>query len=378
MGPKIRALGVLALSVLAVGLVAAGCGGGGSSSSSTESTESTTAEAPGESSGAEVEVGGGKTVTVPAGKLKIGLFPPSNSNEYLKEWIASGEAEAKAKGFETVVYESEFEPIKQLQQIETALQQGELNGLVILPNDGKLICKALSEEAPDANVLVVPTSIPICEANLTPAGEKSAEGMWVPGTLAFVGSNNYIGYQEKWFEATEEANPGPQKAAVVLGTATISQTHLTEIAQEHWEEKNPDHEMEVTDYINTDYTSADGLAKTQNYLQANSDTTVLMSIYSPDLTRGVLQAVSEAGLKGKIGVTDQGGSTYSFEQVENGSLEFTMGLFPKNMTKLAVDAIAEAAEGKKVPHYIDDSRFGSSEEPTIITKQNIGEFEPEF
>jgi ABC-type sugar transport system substrate-binding protein len=390
MEAMLKRVGGLAIMVLVVGLVAVGCGSSSSSSSSggsetaaavnEEEGAATEEEAGGEeeaeSGSVEVSVGPGQMVSLPKGKLTIGIFPPATTNEYLKEWVAGAEDTAKEYGWSTVLFDPEFDPNKQLNMAQTAIQQGQIDAAVVQPVDGQVICGAFSKEAVAANILVNVSVNTLCGQNLTPKGEESPEGQWTPGTQTFVGSNNYMGFQEAWFEATAKANPGAKNIALVLGQPTIGQTHLTEAALESYEEKNP--EFHISNIINTDYTSADGLAKAQNFLQANPDTEVIMSIYSPDLTRGVLQALSEAGLSGKVAVTDQGGSSYSFEQVENGNLEFTMGYFPRNATTLQVKAIKEAQEGVEVPKYIDDSKFGTVEEPTIITKQNVGQFKPEF
>ena len=374
-------IGLTAVFLLALTVVVAACGGGGSSSSSATSSGSSgsTVETESASSSSEsvnVDVGNGKTVELPKGKLKIGVLPNALSNEYTKVWAKSAEEEIEAKGGEPVLLDPNFDPVTQLNQVQTAIQQGSINAGVIITIDGSSMCNVLSKEAPEANVLISTTVTPICGIETKPAAKESPENLWSPGTLNFVGSSSFYGFDKAWAEEAGKQNPGPQKVAVILGPANLSQTHNFENAVKEYSEEHP--EFEILGIVNTNFTSPDVLAKTANFLQANPDTTVIMSVNSPDDTRAIVQAVKEAGLEGKLTVGDIGASKYSFEQIEKGTLQYSMPYFPKNVAKLGVDSIFEAQEGKEVPRFVDDSEFGTAEEPIAITKANVKEHEPSF
>jgi ribose transport system substrate-binding protein len=372
----------LLLTAVVVGLVAVGlgaCGSSGGSSSSTEATETEAAEAPaGETGNASseggsetFETGGGPEVTVPKEGLNIGLFMVAESNLYQQQVVKGAEAAATKGGAKLTDYDAEFEPTNQINQIQNALQQGEMNAVILHPTSGELLCTEGSKTLPEQGIPVVVIAVPICGHEIA-TGEESAQ----PGIFTYVDSVSTKEYINGWLEAVAEQNPGNHTIALVAGPEIIGQTKAINALLPAWEKKHPNLHMKYKIY--TDYTTPDALTKTQAALKAHSDIEIILSVYSPDLTQGVVKALEAEGENGEVAVDTLGASKYDYEQIENGNVQFTIPQFPFNLGYEAVKALTDAQSGEAPPRFIDDSTIGSAKEPLVITKANLGEFEPQY
>lgn len=376
-----RTIGLLLAIAVMAGLVV-GCGGGSDSSSSgsetssgsTESTESSTSgeEASGTVS---VDVGEGQTVEYTTSPLTIGVFLPGLVNQALRETWEGAKEQAAKEGAKAVLYDSGFDPTKQLNQIQNAIQQGSIDAAIIEADDSNVVCNAFSKEAPEAGILVSVAIIPLCEKETEQQG-KSPEELWQPGTLNYSGSNNYVGFIEKWFEEAANALPGKQVVVPVVGQATIGQTLLVEKALEGYEAANPSSEFEVADFIYSNYETTDAFNQTQTYLQAHPDTTVMMSINSPDTTEGMIKAIEAAGLEDQVKVVDLGiAGPETTKLITEGKTVLGLPYFSASATAHSVESLVAAQSGEEQPRYIDDSFIGSAEEPFVVTKKTLPEFE---
>lgn len=368
----------LLLAAVVVLLVAVGLGACGSSSDSSSSSASTEAtgegestEATGEGGSETFETGGGPEVTVPKEGLNIGLFMVAESNLYQQQVVKGAEAAASEGGATLTDYDAEFEPTTQIDEIQNALQQGEMNAVILHPTSGELLCTEGSKTLPEQGIPVVVIAVPICGHEIA-TGEESSE----PGIFTYVDSVSTKEYINGWLEAVAEQNPGDHTIALVAGPEIIGQTKAINALLPAWEKKHPNLHMKYKIY--TDYTTPDALTKTQAALKAHSDIEVIMSVYSPDLTQGVIKALESEGRNGEVAVDTLGASKYDYEQIEAGNIQFTIPQFPFNLGYEAVKALTDAQSGKAPPRFIDDSTVGSAEEPLVITKENLGEFEPQY
>jgi ribose transport system substrate-binding protein len=362
------ALGVVAAAVAVMG-VAAGCG----SSDSGGSSGTSTASSSGSGGSVSVDVGTGTPVVVKkTSHPRIGLFIPDQTNGYMKSYVAAAKEEAKKLGAPIRIYDANFDANAQINQMQNAIQQKAIDVAVVHAADGTVTCNQVTKLMPEAGILANVVVIPQCDTGTTQTG-KSGDELWSKGTLNYVGSNNTLLWNVKWFEETAKLNPGPQKAALVLGQATGGQSRVIEKAKELWQQQNPDSPFKVVDTINTDYSAPGTFNKVQSYLQAHPDVNVLMVASAPDQTQGTVKAVEQAGLSGKVKVVDQGGDPYSIEGIKNGSIQMSMPLYPSNSVRLAIDSIVKAVQGEKQPRYIDDSAANgySIENPLVITKDNL-------
>jgi ribose transport system substrate-binding protein len=371
-GLDFRKASLLLLAIALVAVIAAGCGGGDSSSDSatTESGASSEGSEAGDGN-VSVDVGDGQTVEIPKGPLKVGVFMPAQVNQNLKEFWEAAKATAEKEGFSPILYDANFDPTRQLNQVENAIQQGEINAAIGYPVDSNLLCNAFSKKAPEANILVTVPTLPLCNKINEQKG-KSPEELWQPGTLNFVGGNNYLQFEKQWFEAIEKANPGVKNVALVVGQPTIAQTLLIERAVGELEEEHPD--FHISDFIYSDYTAPDAFKKTQSYLQAHPETELIIDIYSPDMTEGVIKALESAGKLGQIKVADAAGAPFTLGEIAEGNIELSTPSEPKSTAEKAIESLRKAQEGE-IPRFVDDTLLGSTEELVVIDKSNLKEWE---
>lgn len=104
---------------------------------------------------------------------------------------------------------------------------------------------------------------------------------------------------------------------------------------------------------------------TENMLQANPDVTGIMSC-SDVMVDGILQAVEDQGLKGKVKIMSFDGD--STDLIKQGLVLGTMAQFPKVMGEKAVDTLVsilnKTASAESFPKYIDSGT-------KCYTKDNI-------
>jgi hypothetical protein len=115
----------------------------------------------------------------------------------------------------------------------------------------------------------------------------------------------------------------------------------------------------------------------QNYVQAHKDTTVLLSVYSPDLSRGVVQALESLNLVGKMKMTDMGGAQYSADQIKAGAIQLTMPYYPITIGKNLIQSIKDAQDGKDPVRVVDEIPGGLSNTP-VITAETVAGFKAQY
>jgi ribose transport system substrate-binding protein len=364
--------------VASLAVAAAGCGSDDESTGSSGGGGTDTG-AKAESGTVSVDVGTDKPIELKKGKLRFGIFVPTAANEYMKTYIKSAKAAVAEAGGTSTVVDANFDPALQVNQIQNAIQQKKIDVAVVHAADGTATCNATTKLRPAANILVSVVTISQCDTATTQKGD-SGEELWAPGTLNYVGSNNTLKWNVKWFEAAAAANPGPQKAVVVLGQATGGQARVLMQSLKMWRKANPDSEFEVADIINSDYSTADAFKQTQSYLQAHKDTTVMMPIYSPDMAIGVVKGITSAKMTDKVKVATQGGDPYSVDGIKKGTVQLTMPLYPATSAKLGVESILKAQKGE-APRFVDDSATNgenSIENPLVLSKDNIDKAPTEY
>jgi ribose transport system substrate-binding protein len=356
-----RATGIAML--VSIAAVAAGCG--------TSSSSTSAASSSGSASVVRVSDGNGGTTNLPKGKVRIALFMLSISNSWQQQVVKGAQDTAKAAGDSLQVYNANFDPSTQLNQIQNALQQKSMDAAMILPVDSSLVCKIGTQTLPQAGITTLALAIPLC-------GHTTDDGphAYQPGLLTWVGSNNTLPFDRAWLDDAAKLDPSKNAVALIAGPAIIGQSQSLANILKTWQPQHPSFKIKYV--VNTNFTTPDALAKTSALLKAHPNIDLIMSVYSPDLTRGVVEALQGAGLAGKIPVIDTGGSQYSYQQIRAGVLQMTLPYFPYNIGRQGVKALLSAQSGQSVPHFIDDSQIGSATNPVPITKANLSAWTPTY
>jgi ribose transport system substrate-binding protein len=344
----------LAALVAGAGLLLGACGAGSA--------------APGDT--IAVDVGTGKPVQLPKANLKIGIFMNSLSNQWQQNLADSAKAKAESFGWNATVTEFNFDQQAMQNALQSAITTHRYDAIAVSPIDGQQSCRILSETAPKSNVLVTVGGVTICGRDL-----KTGNDMWAPGTLDYCTVAPSYDYAKLWLQKSAELFAGPQKVAVVVGPEQNGNTILMHDLAKTFARSNP--QFEIRDFINTDFTTPTTVTTVQNYLQAHKDTTALLSVYSPDISRGVIQALQASGMSGKVKVADMGGSQYSADEIKSGAISLTMPYYPKSIGANMIQSIKDAQEGK-APQRVVDEIPGGIKNPTVVTAANVASYTAQF
>jgi ribose transport system substrate-binding protein len=241
----------------------------------------------------------------------------------------------------------------------------------VAPVDGNQMCKILSHQAPEKNVLVSVSVLGLCGRDLKPTDE-----LWTPGTLNFLNVEDSLDYHRGWAQAVAGMLPGPTKVAVVSGPPLLTSSRTTERSFQEVRKTRPDLEIAAT--VRTDLTTPDALAKVQTLLQGNPDIDAILSIH-PDITRGVIQALKARGKQpGDVKLFDFGASRYDVEQIKAGWLTATTIYRPRTTTEQQVKSIVDAFAGRPVQRVMPVVEPGTADRPHMLTKDNVDGFRPEW
>ena len=357
----------VAATIVAAGVLFAGCG-----SSPNSTKNGSTADAPA-SKTPSVDVGGGRTVTVDGGPLKIGLFSAGTSNSFLLAQNDEAQKVAKQLGVQLDVIDGQCNPAVQYNQMQVALTTKKYNAWILEANDASQACDIATKQAPAAGILVSVVVLPLC-------GHATAQGqnLWVPGTLNFIGGNETVdSFKQIWEQAIKD-NPGPQKVGVMTGpdlnTNTINYlAAMKQVLPKDWT---------IVGQVSTDYSVPDAEAKGQTLAQAHPDMTILMSDYT-NITKGGIAGLKAAGLLGKVKIYDAGGTTAAVQFVKDGTVQLTTARYARTPMRVAIEDLIAARAGKPVPRFVWND--GHPPEPGrkpgspayLITKQNVNDYHPE-
>ena len=356
----------------AVLVAVAGCGSSGSSGSSGSTANTSPTSSGGSSGTVSVVVGTGTPVKVSSGPLKIGIFMNAMSNSWQQALANAAAAKAKSFGWQATIQQFGFDQQAMQDALQSAATTHKYDAIVIVPIDGNGSCDMLTQTLPKANVLVVNSTFTLCGRDL-----KTGNDSWSPGTVAYCPTQlNVPQYAEDWIREAAKLNPGPQKVAIVGGPAQAGNTLLMKSLMQKIDAENTG--FDIRDVIATDWTTPTAFTSVQAYLQAHPDTTVLLSTYSPDTTRGIVQAVQAAGMTGKVKIGDAGGSSYAIDQIKSGGVQFTLPYFPVQEGQCDVQAIKNAQDGNTSTRVYYQAKGGEQNPYFFVTKQNVDSFKPEF
>lgn len=296
--------------------------------------------------------------------LTIAYFSAGSSNQYLQAAIDEANTFAQETGVTLDVFDGQFDPQVQFDQMQTALTSGKYNAFVVEPNDGNLVCNMLTKEAPAAGIMVSIFNLPIC-GRATNLGEET----WEPGTVTYVGGQTLDVYQE-WMQQMIQAYPDGGKVALISGPdLNANSICFFDAAKEL--EKNG---FEIVAQQTTDYTTPQAFQAAQTIVQANPELDIIMSNFS-GMTRGVVQATSGTD----IAVYDFGGDQWALDNVKSGTLASTIIMLPRQETREALQAVVDLVEGNEVPRFVNladhESLPGGS---PFVTAENVDQYTAEY
>lgn len=368
----------IAVPIAATALLMAACGSGGgdassssgaASSSSAPSPAASSSEAPAPSDGTVVIPVGDQEITVTKPFTKAAIFVAGSAANYT--WSAAVEegalAAAEANGVDLTIFEANFDPVAQFNQVQNAITSGQYQGLIIQPVSAQM-CDIVGTDAVAQNIMVVSIGATLCGQD-----DQAGDELWSPGTLTFIGGQYGVPGFIDFTSAVLAENPGPQKVIEVIGPEDYGTTRGWKAATAQTWQGVSDFEVIATVY--TDFSTPDAYNKTLNALQANPDATIIVSQYI-DLTKGVVKAVEDLG-RDDIVIYDFAGSAESVKLVQDGKAAATFPSYPKSIGSAAVQAMIDAVAGQSIPKAI--LKDGNPDAITaVINMSDIGDYTPQF
>jgi len=320
-----------------------------------------------------VDVGLDDPVEVPADTpLKIAFLFSAIANTYQEAMADEVRTWGKDNCVEIDIREAQFDGQRQADQVETALETGDYNAWYLTPIDGDLLCNTLTKDAPAKDILVIIQHISICGTNDLPAS-----GQWVPGLVSYVGAEETQDFLANWIDGIRQDREGQESRVLVLeGPAGITLSSNMDRGLQAAEAKDPNFHVVAT--VNTDFSTVDAQAKAETLLQAHPDANVIVSAFS-DMSLGILNAIEDKGMSGKVAVYDIGAGTDTIDLIENGSIRGSLVFSPRTYATTSLDALKQVWETGEMPDkFLPALSQGTMDEPFIVTKENLSEYTPEY
>jgi ribose transport system substrate-binding protein len=343
-------LASLFVAVALVGTVA--CGGDDDEPSAQETTEeagTTTA------AGADQE------------PVRIAHFMVGGASSFAQAQADGAKEAAKEAGNATVkVFDPEFDPTKQLNQIQDALASGNFDAFLIHAADANVILPTVKEAiAKDIKVVAVFNPMGPDLTTLDP----QIDGITSTVASSIPGSGEQIG--QMIVDACGDKNPckvafEPCVASLPLDGARLN--GVKSVLSKHAA-------IDVVSQQDGQCNRAEGLKVSQNILQANSDLDVIATA-GDQSTLGAEQAVKSAGKAGKIALIGNGASRPGVEAVQKGRWFGTVVLLPFTEGKTGAELLIKAVRGEDVPNMVDSAEL--SPIGPVVTADNAADFEAQW
>jgi ABC-type sugar transport system substrate-binding protein len=328
-----------------------GTSGGGSTSGS------------GGSDTISVDVGLDSPVEI-TGPPVLALFASTDYNDFSTFGHKEADRIAADAGI-TLDYFAGDTPDVQLQQLQNAIQTGKYNGFIVQPK-GAQICDALTKDAPEAGILVSVFGNSVCGDD-----PLNAEEAALPGLLTWVGGTQLRGAWQTLAEHAVEDNPNAKTAVSVGGFPALT---FSVAAKNGFAEAFKGTDIKDLGVLDTDYSVADSLSKTQTFLLANPDVSIILTL-SDSIAEGVAQAIDEAGLSG-ISVYDSGCSKAVLALIEAGKVKGCVPTSSVGQYGTATQLLLDAIGGKEVPRFVEND--GLDDLPEYVNEDNLSEFTAPF
>jgi ribose transport system substrate-binding protein len=308
--------------------------------------------------------GGGTTPGSSAGgekKLNIGVFIPANSNAYLQAEEKAAKQVGEELGVNVTVITSNWKAQDQNTAFQLAQQRKTYDGWVVNAISPSDQCNGIKKAAN--------SGIPIIIAITAICGDDG----YTEGTVGFVGEQNKDGYT-KWAEHIL-ANTPPGPVSLITGPPLDFVTDTTTAAVKDNFAKNPSFTLASVE--NTDYSTDAAFKASQTFLNANNGLKAIASNYS-GMTRGVVQAVKQAGKQDSVLVYDSNGDSWTKGQIQAGTIKAALPGMPSTDVKLSVQLLVDKIKGKDVAkntNPLDTLKFPGA---PVITKDNVAQWNPEY
>lgn len=313
--------------------------------------------------------GGSATVaTGDAGakKLRIAYFMGPKANTYLQSTLRGVEEAATRAGAELKVFDSGYDPAKQVGQVQDALAAGGYDAFVVSALDGTSLVPAL-EQAIQSGIAVATTVNPV--GSDPASSEIQIEGQ----TISVMTPPRRHGELLGQLTIDACARRDPCEVAYLLGAPNVSFERVKEDAFKAAIGRAPNVRL-VTTQVG-EYLPDRSRQVTQDALQAHPGLAVVTTV-GDQMALGAAQAAADAGKQ--LLVIGQGASTAAVDGVKAGTWFGSAMQLPRSEGVIATEAVIAAARGDRAASRVVDPVVEAGFAEGVLTRANAGSFTAEW
>lgn len=312
----------------------------------------------GTSGGTSSAPGGPASSAASSKQVNIAFFNPIATNTYTAASMKGLQTEAAKVGGKITEFDANFDPSTQINQVQDATETGKYNVFVIVPLNNAGLVPAV-EQARDKGIEVV-SLLSSIGPDLTSL-QSSVPGVITVGTdLATNGTN----IAKLIIAACGDLNPC--RVAYMPGSAQQATDQIRTNAVNAGLKSHGN--IQIVSEQPGGFDEATGLATAENILTAHPNLNVIAAASSQPIA-GALQALSKAGLTGKVKVVSNGATVQDVEGVRSGTIFGAAVTVPVTEAELGLQYAVEALDGKTVPTATDSTT--KSPIGPLMTKQTL-------
>ena len=304
--------------------------------------------------------------TAASAQNRIAYFAASSQNGFNQATYEGVQAKAAELGYETEIFDGQFDAALQYSQIEDVLASGNFAGFIVAPNDSVGISGAFEQ--------VIAAGIPIATVLFPVGPDLNTLEPQVPGITATVASPPVAGATiQAEAVVTWCADKDPCNVEIIIGGKIFPFDNLRLETFEAVLGAHPN--IKVLAVGEGFYSPDAALTAMTDILQANSDVDVVLSNADQHLV-GVEIALEAAGYTvPDLYLSGGGAAAIAIDAIREGRWDATLAYFPVTMGSLAMEQIANAIEGKPVTQAINMDTSGPLE---AMIDKSVLDANPDF
>ena len=302
----------------------------------------------------------------PAKKYRIAYLAECINNPYCETRLKGVRAAAKKYGFEFKVFDANFSPQTQLQQVQDAAARG-YDGYLFAPTAAGPGCTMWQRQLRPTGRPVVTLDVPMCDDDDYTPG--------VAATVTMVRQAFFDAHVDNAFKTCTK----PCKVAALGGFVGSDLFTIWERAIRRGAAKYPN--VEVVSDQPGNYDPRVALRVIGDVLRAHPDLDMVITSWD-DMTRGAEQAIRAAGKQpGKdVRIYTTGATKDAVSKVKKGVYNETSIFLPYEESYYAAVALMMALAGKPVNGYVNEAELPAvtSLGSIFVTKKNAATFKANY
>jgi ribose transport system substrate-binding protein len=346
------------LGLFGVGLILAACSGSTASTApGSEASSAPSAAAPSEAAA---------SATPEAKTLEIAYLSFALANSYDAPMLAAAQAAAAAGNANLTVFDANLNPANQTKQLQDAIASGKYDAIITQPLYGAGLVEDV-KKAIDAGIAVGNIDQVLGSDMTTP--DSQVDGL--SANVAFVPSELGRKIGELVVSACADLQADPCNVGYIWSVKAAALDIALKAAFDEATAGHPEIKI-VDDSGESFYTTAAGLAASQNIIQAHPDVSVIVS--ADQAITGAVQAVQDANIADKVRLVGYGGGTIALQGIADGSRYGTVMQMPATEGRLGTEQLIQAIRTGTAQPGIDP--LATLPDGGVVTKANVDTFLP--